>query len=119
MFEFVENTDTDSTPRKKIKLKLLLFFQTQETNYCFGYCVFRNKKMYWIMIWTPWEWWKRHMPPHYPTMTNLTRKFWYMPAISVPSELFSLAGNVLSQRRNRLLQQNVDSLVFLRNSDTD
>ena len=42
-----------------------------------------------------------------------------MPAISVPSELFSLAGNVLSQRRNRLLQQNVDSLVFLRNSDTD
>ena len=64
----------------------------------------------------PLEWWGKHQH-HYPTMAKLVRKLWCAPATSVRSEeLFSLAGNVLSQRRNRLLPENVDRLVFLCNN---
>ena len=54
---------------------------------------------------------------HYPILAKLIRKFWCVPATSVRSEeLFSAAGNMLSQKRNRLLPENLDKLVFLCNN---
>ena len=50
-------------------------------------------------------------------MAKLVRKLWCALSLVYGSEeLFSLAGNVLSQCRNRLLPENVDSLVFLCNN---
>ena len=64
----------------------------------------------------PLVWWSMRKN-QYPTMVKLIRKLWCLPATSVRSEeLFSLAGNVLSQRRNRLLPDNLDYLIFLCNN---
>ena len=64
----------------------------------------------------PMDWWRTHRS-HYPILAKLIRKFWCVPATSVRSEeLFSAAGNVLSQKRNRLLPENLDKLVFLCNN---
>ena len=47
-------------------------------------------------------------------MANLARRYFSIPATSVHSEeVFSVAGNVLCEKRNRLLPENVDKLVFL------
>jgi len=41
-------------------------------------------------------------------------KYACIPATSVPSErIFSKAGQIVSQRRNRLSPKNVDVLIFL------
>ena len=46
-------------------------------------------------------------------MAHLGRRYFSIPATSVRSEeIFSVAGNVLSEKRNRLLPENVDKLVF-------
>uniref|UniRef100_A0A1X7VX41 HAT C-terminal dimerisation domain-containing protein n=1 Tax=Amphimedon queenslandica TaxID=400682 RepID=A0A1X7VX41_AMPQE len=64
----------------------------------------------------PMEWWSIHKS-HYPTLCKLVRKLWCVPATSVRSEeLFSTAGNVLTDKRSRLLPDNLDKLVFLSNN---
>lgn len=61
----------------------------------------------------PLLWWKSR-EAQYPTMVKLVRQYFSIPATSVRSEeLFSTAGNVLTENRNRLLPENVDRLVFL------
>ena len=46
-------------------------------------------------------------------MARLARRYFSIPATSVRSEeIFSVAGNILSEKRNRLLPENVDKLVF-------
>ena len=61
----------------------------------------------------PLMWWKMR-EDQYPLMANLARRYFSIPATSVCSEeIFSVAGNVLSENRNRLLPENVDKLVFL------
>ena len=61
----------------------------------------------------PLDWWKSRQS-QYPLMSQLVRKYWSLPATSVRSEeAFSTAGNVLTTKRNRLLPENVDRLVFL------
>ena len=61
----------------------------------------------------PLEWWKSRQS-QYPLMSQLVRKYWSLTATSVRSEEpFSTAGNVLTKKRNRLLPENVDKLVFL------
>lgn len=62
------------------------------------------------------ETWKSRQS-QYPLLSQLVRKYWSLPATSVRSEeAFSTAGNVLTKKRNRLLPENVDRLVFLHNN---
>ena len=61
----------------------------------------------------PLLWWKKR-ESQYPLMVKLVRKYFSIPATSVRSEeIFSTAGNVLTGKRNRLLPENVNRLVFL------
>ena len=61
----------------------------------------------------PLEWWKVRQRT-YPLLTKVVRKRFSMVATSVPSErLFSSAGNVINQKRSRLLPDNANKLVFL------
>ena len=47
-------------------------------------------------------------------MSTLAKQYFCIPATSVRSEeIFSVAGNILNEKRNRLLSENVDKLVFL------
>ena len=61
----------------------------------------------------PLEWWKMR-GCQYPLMSTLAKQYFCIPATSVCSEeIFSVAGNILNEKRNRLLPENVDKLVFL------
>jgi len=47
-------------------------------------------------------------------LSEIALKYSCIPATSVPSErVFSKAGQIVSARRNRLLPDNVDKLIFL------
>ena len=47
-------------------------------------------------------------------MSTVAKRYFCIPATSVRSqEIFSVAANVLSEKPNRLLPENVDKLVFL------
>ena len=57
----------------------------------------------------PLEWWKANNA-HYPMAPELGRKLWSLPATSVKSEeVFSVAGGIVTKKRNRLLPSNVTS----------
>ena len=61
----------------------------------------------------PLKWWseRSHL---FPFLSQLVRKYFAVVATSVPSErLFSSAGNLITDKRNRLLPENVDKLLFL------
>jgi hypothetical protein len=61
----------------------------------------------------PMKWWaeRSHL---FSFLSQLVRKYFAVVATSVPSEqLFSTAGNLITDKRNRLLPQNVDKLLFL------
>ena len=61
----------------------------------------------------PLKWWKGNYT-HYPLLVELVRKLWSLPATSVKSEeVFSVAGMILTKKRNQLLHSNVNRLVFL------
>ena len=61
----------------------------------------------------PLMWWKMRKC-QYTLMSNLAKRYFCIPATSVRSEeIFSVAGNVLNEKRNRLLPEYVDKLVFL------
>ena len=61
----------------------------------------------------PLKWWlQRHTT--YPHISKFLQGVWSLVATSVPSErVFSVAGNVINEKRSRLLPENVDKLVFL------
>ena len=64
----------------------------------------------------PLEWWKRncHLYPH---ISRLIKKYLSLPGTSVPSErIFSKAGQLVSEKRNRLKAKHVNMLVFLDNN---
>lgn len=55
------------------------------------------------------EWWLNHHP-----LSEIALKYTMIPATSVPSErIFSKTGQIMSARRNRLLPDNLDTLIFL------
>ena len=57
-------------------------------------------------------WWKIR-ESQYPLMARLAKRYFSIPATSVRlEEMFSLAGNILSEKRNTLLPENVDKIVF-------
>lgn len=61
----------------------------------------------------PLHWWhsKRHK---YPKLASLARRYLGVPASSTPSErAFSTAGNIISSKRNCLLPENANLLIFL------
>lgn len=61
----------------------------------------------------PYGWWAKNKEK-FPNMSYLARIFLSSPGSSVYSErLFSEAGNVYEQKRNRLLPERAESLVFL------
>ena len=63
---------------------------------------------------SPTVWW-RDNSRLYPQVSRVARRFLSAPATSVPSErLFSAAGHVYSDRRNRLLLEPAEMLLFVR-----
>ena len=61
----------------------------------------------------PLLWWKANSHV-YPTLTRSARKYLSILATSVPSErLFSVAGELISVKRNRIKPKNVNMFLFL------
>nr|AAC37217.1 transposase [Musca domestica] len=59
------------------------------------------------------EWWNLNSKK-YPKLSKLALSLLSIPASSAASErTFSLAGNIITEKRNRIGQQTVDSLLFL------
>ena len=60
------------------------------------------------------EWWKSKGATTYTSLQHLAKKYLSVPATSVPSErLFSKAGELISKKRNRLKDKNIDMYLFL------
>lgn len=61
----------------------------------------------------PLDFWKKHSQT-FPILCKLALKFLCVPATSVPSErVFSKAGFLCNQRRNRLAPKKLDEIIFL------
>ena len=63
---------------------------------------------------SPLQWWKTR-EKNYPTLSKLARKYIHVavPATIVKSEeIFSTAGNVLTDKRSRLTPEHVNMFVF-------
>lgn len=61
----------------------------------------------------PLTWWKLRAT-QYVHLSELAKKILCIPATSVPSErVFSVAGNIINEKRSRLKSDNVDKLIFL------
>jgi len=59
------------------------------------------------------EWWLSHKSILHP-LSEIALKYTMIPATSVLSErIFSKTGQIMSARRNRLLPDNLDTLIFL------
>ncbi|XP_036142219.1 zinc finger BED domain-containing protein 4-like [Monomorium pharaonis] len=62
----------------------------------------------------PMFYWFKKYKMIYPTLSKVARKYLFMVATSVPSErLFSRAGNILTEERNRLSPDHLQQLLFL------
>lgn len=65
----------------------------------------------------PLQWWNERKDT-FPLLSKQARKFLSIPATSVPSErLFSDAGNIITDKRNRLNPNTVHDLLFLKEND--
>lgn len=61
----------------------------------------------------PLYWWKTH-DGLFPQLAQLAKRYLSVPATSVPSErLFSVAGQLISQRRANLSDDKIDQILFL------
>ena len=61
----------------------------------------------------PIEFWKTHGHTM-PELKKISEKYLCTPATSVPSErIFSKAGQIMSERRNRLSTKNLNQIIFL------
>lgn len=59
------------------------------------------------------QYWQHHRDVLSP-LSDVALKYATIPATSVPSErIFSKTGQIMSERRNRLLPDNLDKLIFL------
>jgi hypothetical protein len=62
----------------------------------------------------PLDWWKAN-EHRYPIIAKMARDFLAIPASSVPSEqLFSQAGDVITKKRNPLLDQSSSAVLLLK-----
>lgn len=63
---------------------------------------------------SPFEYWGKNKE-RFPTLAATAAKFLCAPSTSVDSErLFSTASNILDEKRNRLLGERVEMLIFLK-----
>ncbi|XP_067633760.1 E3 SUMO-protein ligase ZBED1-like [Eurosta solidaginis] len=61
----------------------------------------------------PLDYWNRSQPT-FPELYMLSKKYLCIPATSVPSErVFSKAGQIINDRRNRLKGDKLDMIIFL------
>ena len=61
----------------------------------------------------PLTWWEMRAT-QYIHLSALAKKMLCIPATSVPSErVFSVAGNIINEKRFRLKPDNIDKLIFL------
>ena len=61
----------------------------------------------------PLVWWKKYAV-NFPYLSQVARRYLAMPTTTVPVErLFSVAGQVVTAKRNRLSPETVTLLVFL------
>ncbi|KAF2891910.1 hypothetical protein ILUMI_14263 [Ignelater luminosus] len=62
----------------------------------------------------PFAWWATHKSKFFECIVKLAAKYLSAHASSVYSErLFSEAGNIYEEKRNRLLPKNAEKLIFL------
>ena len=62
----------------------------------------------------PFTWWSQHKA-RFPLLSRLARCYLSVTATSVPSErLFSLAGNVYEEHKNRILPEHAETLLFIK-----
>ena len=66
----------------------------------------------------PLTWWKVNQS-RFPKLQMIAKKYLCIPGSSVPSErLFSKAGELVSEKRNRIKPKNIDMMLFLNNNLT-
>jgi len=71
-----------------------------------GLCVYSDEV-------NPLDWWKTH-EQIFPSLSLLARRYFSIPATSVPSErLFSKAGELVNKKRARLSTSTVQEIIFL------
>ena len=59
------------------------------------------------------QWWKKNAE-HFPTIAKVAKRYFCIPATSVPAErVFSTAGLIINEKRSSLLPENSDMLIFL------
>ena len=64
------------------------------------------------------EWWKHHKT-QFPSLFKAAQCLLHIPATSVPSErIFSLAGNIVCERRSKMLPQNANKFIFLKKNES-
>ena len=64
----------------------------------------------------PFVWWADHKS-RYPTVAQVARRYLSATATSIPSErLFSAAGNVYDDRRNRITADHAQHLLFIKSN---
>lgn len=62
----------------------------------------------------PVQWWKLH-EHRFPNLARMARDHMAIPASSVPSEqLFSRAGDVITKKRNRMLEGSCSSILLIK-----
>ena len=65
---------------------------------------------------SPLDWWK-HNEQKYRRVAHVARRYLSAPSTSVPSErLFSSAGDLYSDSRNRLSGHRADKLLFIKHN---
>ena len=122
--ELTSEADDESIPPKKKKrpgplTKLLGDIFTSEKSYKNPIDHARNELVRYEAEETldldgnPLKWWKER-DKFYPILSDLSCKLFSLPATSVPSErIFSCAGNVITEKRSRLLAQMLIDLFFV------
>lgn len=112
--------DIDSAPAKKIKENVIWehfdkTIMTLTARLPSSVIEFRNYKddIFLARAKNPLQFWELK-GSSYPRLKKMAKKYLVIPATSVPSErVFSKAGDIVSEKRNRLKSKNVEKILFL------
>ena len=99
MFSEILESSTATTPMSSSAIEVDRYLSEPVINYKDG---------------DPFTWWSQHKA-RFPLLSRLARRYLSATATSVPSErLFSLAGNVYEEHRNRILPEHAETLLFIK-----